>query len=274
MKKAIESFGNLKFPIPERPSLKIRNFTALTREVARFVRQSTGLSHKSNPLLTGMTGRLFIIAALAFTVVFSGCGEVPGSEIERIPVNLSDVFSIGAKAMANHGSDCGWLVPNDADSGETWKLDSTNATAAGDAEGRPYDGVRVWNIDGDLDIRRVPFDASAYDGIVFKYRTNCTEVTVKFLDFSYRWAVWGVGFKAHDYEAGAANPTNYKEIVVPFYKAVKNVEALSDYPDNNPDNFDYNQLRMLNFDMRSAVNTSTASQYWCEIVDFDFFIYK
>ncbi|MDR1586109.1 MAG: hypothetical protein LBS57_01490 [Treponema sp.] len=216
-----------------------------------------------------MGGVLFFISALVFILIFSGCGEAPGNTVERVPVYLSDVFAIGAKAAASHGSDAGWLVP-DTGSG-TWRLDSTDLTALGDGTGTPYDGVRLWNIDGDLMVRNVPFDASAYDGVVFRYRTNCTEITPKFLDFSYRWAVYGINFKAHDYAPGFNNPGEYKEIVVPFYKAVRNVEALSDYPDNNPNNFDYNQLRQLTFDMRSAVD---GGAYWCEIVDFDFFVYK
>jgi hypothetical protein len=214
---------------------------------------------------------LFPISALAFFLIFAGCGDPPGNTLERVPCNLSDVFVIGAKAAASHGSDAGWLVPNEADGGKTWKLDSTDLTALVDAEGRPYDGVRLWNVDGDLMIRSVPFDASAYDGVIFKYRTNCTEITPKFLDFSYRWAVYGINFRAYDYGQGFANPVEYKEIIVPFYKAVRNVEALSDYPDNNPDNFDYNQLRQLTFDMRSSID---GGSYWCEIVDFDFFVYK
>jgi hypothetical protein len=216
-------------------------------------------------------GVLVLLSALVFFVVFAGCaGEAPGNTVERVPVNLSDVFVIGAKAAASHGNDTGWLVPNTGDGGRTWTLDSTDLTSVGDGSGNPYDGVRLWNIDGDLMVRNVPFDASAYDGVVFKYRTNCTEITPKFLDFSYRWAVYGINFKAYDY-AQFNSPNEYKEIVVPFYKAVRNVEALSDYPDNNPDNFDYNQLRQLTFDMRSAVD---GGAYWCEIVDFDFFVYK
>ncbi|MDR2021492.1 MAG: hypothetical protein LBQ14_12085 [Treponema sp.] len=217
---------------------------------------------------TGL-GTLLVMSVLAFGVVFAGCGSPPGNTIERVPVGLSEIFSIGAKAVASHTSDAGWLIP--AESG-AWQLDSTDTAALADGEGKPYDGVRLWNIDGDLMIRNVPFDASAYDGVIFKYRTNCTEITPKFLDFSYRWAVYGINFKAFDYTQGFNSPNEYKEIVIPFYKAVRNVEALSDYPDNNPDNFDYNQLRQLTFDMRAAADGGTT--YWCEIVDFDFFVYK
>ena len=209
------------------------------------------------------------IAALFCALVFSGCGDKPNNEIVRIPTNLSDVFYIRETAAAGHADDCGWLVPN-AD-GKTWRMDNTALGATADSNGNPYDGVRVWNIDGDLLTREIPFDASVYDGIVFKYRTNCTEVVPKFLDFSYRWAVYGIGFKAFDYLGGFENPTEYKEIIAPFFKAVRNVEALSGREDNNPNNFDYNQLRWLNFDMRSSVD---GGAFWCEIVDFDFFVYK
>jgi hypothetical protein len=211
------------------------------------------------------------LALLGF-LVCAGCGEIPGNEIERVPdITLSDVFLIGAKAAANHGSDCGWLVPDSANPG-LWKLDSTDVLAAKDGGGQPYNGVRLWNVDGDLQVRKVPFDASPYDGIIFKYRTNCTEVTPKFIDYSYRWAVYGINFKAFDYAQFNA-PAAYKEIIVPFYKAVRNVEALfdDDHPDNNPLNFDYNQLRQLTFDMRSSVD---GGAYWIDVVDFAFFVFK
>jgi hypothetical protein len=214
------------------------------------------------------TGGVLSLASAVLFLFFSGCGEVPGNTVERVSTNLSDIFVIGAKAAADHGSTAGWLIPQ---SDGTWELDSTDLTAAADGSGTPYDGVRLWNVDGDLMVRSVPFDASAYDGVIFKYRTNCTEITPKFLDFSYRWAVYGINFRAHDYASGFNSPGEYKEIVVPFYKAVRNVEALSEYPDNNPDNFDYNQLRQLTFDMRSSID---GGAYWCEIVDFDFFVYK
>ena len=119
----------------------------------------------------GMT--LLLMGALRFALLFTGCGDPPGNTIERVPVNLSDVFSIGAKAAASHGTDAGWLVPDDSGGGNVWKLDSTDLTALGDTGGNPYDGVRLWNIDGDLMVLRVVNSQAT------RYKKSSERLTVK-----------------------------------------------------------------------------------------------
>jgi hypothetical protein len=197
------------------------------------------------------------------------------SDIERVEVTLSDIFTIGSKGTS--GSNHGWLAKEEQGDGTFQWVKKTTDLETDDH----YDGVRLFNIDRDMGVRGGVFDAGPYDGIVFKYRTNVYNTEFRFRDFSFWFAWWANQdtFSAWDWEAGYTKSdtgcpdADYKEVVLPFYKMGRwGIQQSTGREDNDLTNFDPNQLSNVHIDGRSTMPDSGG--IWLEIVDFDFFIYK
>jgi hypothetical protein len=218
---------------------------------------------KNGKRLPGQISGLLI--ALACILALPGCPMEVTNGIERVDVVMSDIFVIGSKAAS--GSNHGWLALNE-NTGIWEKVTSDMVT-----DGH-YDGVRLFNIDRDLGVKGGVFDAGAYDGVVFKYRTNVYNTEFRFRDFSF-WFGWADEklFDAHDWAGGWASPTGYKEVVIPFYKMWRwGIQQNTGRVDNDLTNFDPNQLSNIHIDGRSTMPDSGG--IWLEIVDFAFFYYK
>ncbi|MDR3192283.1 MAG: hypothetical protein LBT87_04370 [Treponema sp.] len=215
----------------------------------------------------GFSKKIFCaLAAAAWVLVLPGCPMEATNEIERVDVVMSDIFDIGSKATS--GSNHGWL--DDPDGDGIWEKVTSDLSTEGH-----YDGVRIFNIDRDLDVRGGVFDAGPYDGIVFKYRTNVYNTEFRFMDFSF-WFGWANEdlFPAWDWEGGFGSPTGYKEVVIPFYEMGRwGIQQSTGRVDNDLTNFDPNQLCDVHIDGRAIV-ADGGTTTWLEIVDFAFFYYK
>ncbi|MDR1127994.1 MAG: hypothetical protein LBL20_01680 [Treponema sp.] len=216
---------------------------------------------------------LFGIAVAFMALLALSCSAGASNNIERVPVTMSDIFTIGNKAMS--GSNHGWLAPEEQLDGRVLWVKQTGNQETDEH----YDGVRLFNIDRDMSVRGGAFDAGPYDGVVFKYRTNVYNTTFRFRDFSF-WFEWGsdTAFGAHDYENGWENPSgDYQEVVIPFFKLWRwGIQQNTGAVDNDLINFDPNQLSNIHIDGRNTIpkNDGQYEGIWLEIVDFDFFIYR
>jgi hypothetical protein len=242
----------------------------------------------------------FFFLMLAAAFFCAGCGGTSGGYgIRRIPVELSEVFYIGDRNFTQPTHDIkdangntvgtlagsGWLADEDEDG--VWTLaksGQSNAKEGGpDAETR-YDGVRLLGMDQDLYPRTPLMDVSAYDGIIFRYKSNSVG-GIHFYDRSYSFSAAGDRYIAWGYksEGGTGDPdVEYREVVIPFSGAVRSpVISNADTDDYNLENFDRDQLTYMRFNCRQPEDSiggvqlaGGSHQAWSEIVDFDFFVYE
>jgi hypothetical protein len=246
---------------------------------------------------------LFLVPVITFMLFYAGCEGISVSfRIKRIPVNLSEVFYIGDRPKTNQNvtdangvakgvlTGSGWLADDDEDGIWTLKHATTSTEyykegGAGAAE--QYDGVRLVGADQDLYPRTSFLDVSAYDGIIFRYKSN-SEGGIVFFDKSYGFSAGGNLYTAWGYllEGGGGDPgREYREAVIPFSNLTRSpVISNADTDDCNLENFDRDQLLYMRFDCRQPEdsiggiqlvgNTNGVQQAWSEIVDFDFFVYE
>ncbi|MDR1587616.1 MAG: hypothetical protein LBS57_09185 [Treponema sp.] len=242
----------------------------------------------------------FFVLTLATAFFFAGCEGTSGNYgIKRIPANLSEYFYIGDRPKPNqdikdaNGSTVGtltgsgWLADDDEDGVWELKYDTTSTQyykEGGPGAAEQYDGARLVGMDQDLHPRTPLMDVSAYDGIIFRYKSN-SDGGIVFYDKSYSFSAAGDRYTAWGYkpEGGAGDPDQeYREVVIPFSGAVRSpVISNAGTDDYNLENFDRDQLTYMRFNCREPEDSiggvqlvGGSHQAWSEIVDFDFFVYE
>jgi hypothetical protein len=235
------------------------------------------------------------VIAIAGLLIPASCNVNLSYKIRRVPVMLSDVFYIGDRPKTDlnvtdvngnvvgslKGS--GWM--SDDGSGVWETVFPTNSTGTY-KEGGPgaevqYDGCRLVGIDQDLFPRNTYLDVSAYDGMIFKYKSN-SDGSVKLFDKSYFFSAAGKYYTAHGWyqsQNGTGDPAApYREVAIPFSSLTRSpVISNANTDDNNLENFDRDQLIHIMFDCRQPEDQIGGVQCpwaWSEIVDFDFFVYE
>ena len=232
---------------------------------------------KNRFLLTVMAAAVFILP-----VCLGSCpsgGEFSDDDILIYPIALSEYFNIGSKAYAGHSGDAGWLV-QDTDDSRIWRLAPSGFHNQWSTE-EQFNGVRLWNIDRDLPPKKIT-DLSAYDGMMFKYRTNMTNTESRMQDCKFWWAYANsVTFNEWNFANGAANPDpalGYRQVIISFARMSKyGAPSVWGVPCNDDTKFNQNVFRNFRFDGRNRASTPTGGvteDYWLEIVDFAFFTYK
>ncbi|MDR0759405.1 MAG: hypothetical protein LBF74_04760 [Treponema sp.] len=208
--------------------------------------------------------------ALTIMLAAAGCQLEQGSGYERIPVTFSDIFTLDSSNAADSG-----YISRDTEDNYKFTKHSEGVPAGG------ADGVFLKkSVDSWLSAVGGVYDASAYDGFVFRYRSNA-DIGIYTDEKSQRWVVWywNTGAYANGYllNSGKAEPFfncpegEFKEVIFPFNKYQSHI-ITNPGQNYNTDVFDYNQIVRMMFDLRN--NKRDSNDGWIEIRDFDFFVYK
>jgi len=243
-----------------------------------------------------------VILASVMLSVLGGCGGTGAYSIRRIEIPLSEVFYLSDRCRPDqrvnnaNGTQVGtlkgssWLA--DLDDDGVWETvfpttNTSNYMAGGPGASVQYRGARMTGVDSVLMPRDAYLDTSAYDGMVFRYKSN-SQGTIFLYDKSYRFSVPGRVYRAHGYKAegGEGNPDiEYRELIIPFSNVSRNPVVVNEgTDDNNLENFDRDQLTRIFIDARQPedsingvqlVGNSGGLQHaWHEIIDFAFFVYE